>query len=182
MSFPKIVILSLIFVSFQPAWAFPSYLQIGYASPSIAMSDARLSAEDPALNAMVDSFKLYYSFFNDCDYQQGYQLPRHGINRKTAIEYLSAGFETELATAIVDEYTWIMPELDCLAIKPGDGLPIINEEDLSHLTCSRINDSKIVFSREFTGCYSPHDRYIYQVEMRLYEDQWKISALSLDQQ
>lgn len=179
MPYKKTLILSLISAALCLAFVFSSFIP---ASPSTCITDAGPSPEEIALEAMVKSFKLYHSFFNDFDYQQGYQLSRHGITREAAIEYLSLGFETELATAIIDEYTWIIPERGCLAIKPCDGLPILHEGDLPPLTCNRINDRNIVFSEEFTGCYSPNDRYVYRVEMKYHGNRWKISALSLDKQ
>ena len=132
-----------------------------------------------ALQAMLNSFELYYSYLNDTEIKQGYYLPLHGKTRAEAIDYLGEGFEENLATAIVDEYTCFIPVLDCLAIKPGDGLPVLNKDDIPYLSCNKISNKHIIFSREFTGCYSPVDRYRYQVEMQLYQDHWKISALSL---
>lgn len=172
--FTLLLCLAFVFIPFRPAESYPS--------PSNCVNKAKSSCEDIALAAMLNSFELYYSFFNDVTCNQGYQLPRHGKSREAAIAYLSIGFETELATAIVDEYTWIIPELNCLAIKPCDGLPIINIDDLPHLTCSQINNSNIIFSREFTDCYFHNDHYLYQVQMKLYKDQWKVSAINLDKQ
>lgn len=178
----KKIIISFILVVFCLVFIFTPFRQAeSYPSSASSPTSIKPPSDDTALPAMLNSFKLYYSFLGDVDSQQGYQLPRHGKNRAAAIEYLSAGFATELATAIVDEYTWLIPELGCLAIKPGDGLPIINTNDLPYLTCNQISNRNVIFSREFTGCYSPHDRYLYLVEMKLYEGRWKVSDLSLEE-
>lgn len=179
MSYKKDLLLPLISAALCLAFVFSFFIPV---SPATGITDAEPSSEEIALEAMLKSFNLYCSFFNDCDYWQGYQLSRHGITRAAAIEYLSHGFETELAAAIIDEYTWIIPERDCLAINPCDGLPVLHAEGLPPLTCNRINDRNIIFSVEFNDCYSPNDRYIYQVEMKYYGNRWKIAAFSLEKQ
>jgi hypothetical protein len=149
--------------------------------PSNQIAIVAIADKDDALQAMLNGFELYGSFLNDIEFQQGYYLPLHGKTRAEAINYLGGGFEKNLAASIVDEYTCFIPELNCLAIKPVEGLPLLNKEDIPYLSCDEINNEHIIFSREFTSCYSPIDRYLYQVEIRLYQDHWKISALSLDE-
>ena len=148
-------------------------------SPSNKIAMVKAAEKDVILQAMLNSFEIYCSFLNDTEVKKGYYLPLHGRTRTEAIDYLEKGFEENLATAIVNEYTYFIPELNCLAIKPADGLPVLNQGDIPYLNYNQINNKHIVFSREFTGCYYPEDCYRYQVEMQLYQDQWKISAFSL---
>jgi len=142
---------------------------------------AETISNDSALNALLNGFNLYSSFLTDTYDKQEYQIPRHAANRSDAIRYLATGFEFNLAAAIVDEYTWAMPDLS-MAIRPCDGLPVINQEDIPNLTCKQINDNHVVFVRVLSGCYSPDDNYLYQVEMKKYDGLWKISGLSMDKQ
>lgn len=137
--------------------------------------------KDSAMQAMLDCFEIYHSFLNNTEIKQGYYLPLHGKTMIEAISYLKEGFEENLAADIVDEYTCFIPELNCLAIRPCDGLPVLNQNDIPYLRYKKINNTHIVFSRQYTDCYSTGDCYRYQVEMQLYQDHWKISALSLDE-
>lgn len=171
--FSVIIVFSLLFVCspiMQAKTCYPSETTI-----------TRVVEKGSAMQAMLDSFKLYNSYFNDIEFKQGYYLPLHGRTRAKAIDYLGQGFEKNLATAIVDQYTCFIPDLHCLAVRPADGLPVLNQDDIPYLSCQGISDKHIIFSREFTGCYSPGDRSRYQVEMQLYQDHWKISALNLDE-
>jgi hypothetical protein len=171
--FSLTIVICLLFVSLplmQAKTCYPSETTI-----------TRVAEKDSAIQAMLDGFKLYNSYFNAIEFKQGYYLPLHGRTRAEAIDYLGQVFEKNLATAIVDQYTCFIPALHCLAVKPGDGLPLLNHDDIPYLSCQVISDKHIIFSREFTGCYSPGDRYRYQVEMQLYQDHWKISALNLDE-
>lgn len=171
--FSLTIIICLLFV-------FPPLMQAKTCSPN-EMTIATTAKKDSALEAMLGSFEIYYSFLNDIKIKQGYYLPLHGQTRTEAINYLEEGFAENLATAIVDEYTCFIPELECLAIMPGDGLPVLKKDDIPHLGCKKISDKYIVFSREFVRCYSLEDRYRYQVEMQLYDDHWKVSALRLEE-
>jgi len=135
--------------------------------------------KDIVLKAMLANFFILSSFLNEVEVKQGYLLLRQAKNREEAINYLSQAFSNDLAIAIVDEYTWYIPELNCLAIKAGEGVPILTHEDIPYLNWKPIAKDCIVFSRNFSDCYSPGDIYCYQVEMRLYESKWKISGLSL---
>lgn len=172
--FSLIIVICLLFV-------FSPLMQAKTCSSSNETDILATSDKNRALQAMLGSFETYSSFLNNTEFKQGYYLPLHGRTRTAAINYLGEGFEYNLATAIVHEYTLFIPELDCLAIRPTDGLPVLNKDDIPHLGYNIINNKHIIFSREFSGCYSPADRYRYQVEMRLYQDHWKISALSLEQ-
>lgn len=172
--FSLIIVICLLFV-FSPLMQAKTY------SPSNETDIIVTSDKNRALQAMLGSFEIYCFFLGDTEFKQGYYLPLHGRTRTEAIEYLGEGFEYNLAMAIADEYTLFIPELDCLAIRPTDGLPILNKNDIPYLSYNIINNKHIIFSREFSGCYSPSDRYRYQVEMRFYQDHWKISSLSLEE-
>jgi hypothetical protein len=172
--FGLILVICLLFV-FSPLMQAKTY------SPSNETDIIATSDKNQALQAMLGSFETYCSFLNNTEFKQGYYLPLHGRTRAEAIDYLRKGFEENLATAIVDEYTLFIPELDCLAIRPTDGLPLLNKDDIPYLGYNIIDNKHIIFSREFSGCYSLSDRYRYQVEMRRYQDYWKISALSLEE-
>jgi hypothetical protein len=176
----KIYLVSLI-ILISLSFVFSPLMEAKTCSLSNQTTVVPIGEEDGALEAMLNSFKLYFSYFNDTEIKQGYYLPIHGRTRVEAINYLKKGFDVHLATAIVDEYTWFIPELSCLAIRPGDGLPILNGDDIPCISYYKISNEHVIFSREFTGCYSPTDRYRYQVEMQLYQDDWKISALSLEE-
>lgn len=168
------IVICLLFVS-------SPLMQAQTNSPSNKTAMVKATEKDRILQAMLNSFEIYYSFLNDTEAKQGYYLPLHGRTRVEAIDYLGKGFEKNLAIAIVDEYTCFIPELNCLAIKPADGLPVLNQDDIPYLVYKKINNKHIVFSREFTGCYSPGDSYCYQVEMQLYVDHWKISGFILEE-
>lgn len=172
--FSLTIIICLLFVSSPLMQA-----QTNFPSNTTAMVKA--TEKENILQAMFNSFEIYCSFLNDTEVKQGYYLPLHGRTRAEAIDYLRKGFEENLAVAIVDEYTCFIPDLNCLAIKPTDGLPVLNQDDIPNLDYQKLNNEHIVFSREFTGCYSPEDCYRYQVEMRLYQDHWKISAFRLEE-
>lgn len=170
--FKKIFLINLIFICLI---LFPPLM--GAKTCSSANENALAGVEkDSAMQAMLNCFEIYCSFLNNTEIKQGYYLPLHGRTMAEAIDYLEKGFEENLARAIVDEYTCFVPELNGLAIKPTDGLPVLNQDDIPYLSYNRISDKHIVFSREFTDCYSPGDCYRYQVEMRLHQDHWKISA------
>lgn len=162
-------------------FVFTPLMQAKTTSPSNETTMIATSEKDIALQAMFNGFEIYCSYLNDIEIRPDYYLPLHGRTRAEAIEYLGKGFEKNLATAIVDEYTCFIPELNCLAIKPTDGLPVLNEDDIPYLGYQKFNNEHIVFSREFTNCYSPGDCYRYQIEMRLYQDHWKISAFRLEE-
>lgn|GEM_PF-1094771 len=170
--FSLTLIICLLFV-------FSPLMQAKTNSPSNETAIIATLEKDSALQAMFNCFEIYCSFLNDTEVKRGYYLPLHGRTRAEAIDYLETGFQENLAMAIVNEYTYFIPELHRLAIKPGDGLPVLNGDDIPYLNYKKLNNDHIVFSREFTGCYSPEDCYRYQVEMRLYQDHWKISAFSL---
>jgi len=172
--FSLIIVICLLFVS-------SPLMQAQTNSPSNKTAMVKAAEKESILQAMLNSFQIYCSFLNDIEVKQGYYLPLHGRTRAEAINYLRKGFEESLAVAIVDEYTCFMPELNCLTIKPADGLPVLNQDDIPYLGYKKISNKHIIFSREFTGCYSPGDCYRYQVEMQLYQDQWKISAFSLQE-
>ena len=162
-------------------FVFTPLMQAKTTSPPNETTMIATSEKDIALQAMFNCFEIYCSFLNDTEVKRGYYLPLHGRTRAEAIDYLETGFQENLAMAIVNEYTYFIPELHRLAIKPGDGLPVLNEDDIPYLGYQKFNNEHIVFSREFTNCYSPGDCYRYQIEMRLYQDHWKISAFRLEE-
>lgn len=172
--FSLTIVICLLFVS-------SPLMQAQTNSPSSKTVMVKVAEKESILQAMLNSFEIYCSFLNDTEFKQGYYLPLHGRTRTEAVDYLGKGFEGNLATAIVDEYTCFIPQLNCLAIKPTDGLPVLNQDDIPYLGYNKIDNKHVIFFREFTDCYAPGDRYRYQVEMQLYHDHWKISAFRLEE-
>ncbi|MGI5912084.1 MAG: hypothetical protein ACOX6E_05850 [Syntrophomonadaceae bacterium] len=178
--FVKHPITKILIVFFLPIIIFLSVIQEkSFSQPCAPTIKNEELYNNTTYNAMLNSFAILSSFLNDVNVQNGYLIPQNGQTREMSIQYLSKGFVIEMATAILDEYTWLIPDVG-LAIKPCDGLPILNSDDLPYLTYTPVSETCIIFTRHFRSCFSPDDHYCYSIEMTLYENCWKISRLSLE--
>ncbi|MGR6836612.1 hypothetical protein [Syntrophomonas erecta] len=141
-----------------------------------------VSAKDyPAFQEVVKAFTIYTSFFNQVVWQDGYAIPKNGLDSTSAQHFLSQGFEDTLAAAIVSTYTeWIAP-LQKLAILPCEGIPVLTEADFKDLLISQPAPDRICFRKDYYNCYQVNDHYIFLVYCRLNHDTYIIESLTLQE-
>lgn len=141
-----------------------------------------LAAATPRVKALysdaVRSFALYSSYLGDCRGNGYYMIPWHGPNRTAALNYLQQGFTAEMAEAIIDECTVFNNDLGCLVINPGDGIPVLNNDDAASIQVYHEDGKCITFLRKYYNCYAEGDQYIFLVTLTLTDKTWKISDIS----
>ena len=153
--------------------AFVIGFPIAAATPEENLAPVDIQAG--VLNDVINSFRIYSSFFKDdlC-------LPVHATNRQEAINYLTNGWSEELAVSIVDTYTYWDTNLKRLVILPSDGMPILSADDISKITCHKTGSDSILLKRFYENCYYPGDLYLYQVSAGYTGEKWIIIRLELE--
>lgn len=136
--------------------------------------------KDLFCNYAFSSFSLYSSFLSDYRQIGDYMVPVHGSTRTQARAYLTGGFTTDMAEAIIDECTIWNDSLRTLVIVPGDGIPVLTADDSDEIKVSSKDKNRIVLVREYNNCYREGDQYFFLVTMTSDGDTWKISELSFN--
>jgi len=132
-----------------------------------------------AFAAMVKDFAIYSSLLEDVDSSSGYLISQHANDSDEAINFLSPGFEPQLASDIVEAYTQWIPGNEKLAIVPCDGIPVLTQADYNECSFYQPNYNSIIFRRSYSGCYSEQDSYIFTVHLSYVDESWKIEKLEL---
>ncbi len=132
-----------------------------------------------AFAAMVKDFAIYSSLLADVDSSSEYLIILHAKDRDEAINFLSPGFETQLASDIVEAYTQWIPGNEKLAIVPCDGIPVLTQADYNECSFYQPNHSSIIFRRSYSGCYSEQDSFLFTVHLSYADKSWKIEKLEL---
>lgn len=99
-------------------------------------------------------------------------------NRAEAAAWLSQGFESQLAASVVDCYLQPDPELNGMAVIVTDSIPIITATDHNLCQVTQLDTVTARLDRVYSNCYSPGDRWLYQVTVKKYE-RWKIADIRL---
>lgn len=152
--------------------------------PTMRLPASAVKAHQPlagdAFDDAVQSFTLLSSFFSEVDFQGIYPVSQHGPDYPTACKYLSSGFDDSLVAAILHTYTFTDPN-GMLMIVPCEGIPHLISTDRAKATIITRPDQTII-QLPLKDCYQSGDQYIYQITSRLTDQQWKITALSFEEQ
>ncbi|MDD4626464.1 MAG: hypothetical protein PHP87_05210 [Syntrophomonas sp.] len=132
-----------------------------------------------AYSAMVKNFQLYSSLLEDVDSSTEHLISLHANDKDEAINYLSPGFEPNLASDIVEAYTQWIPGIQKLVIVPCDGIPVLTQADYNKCSFYQPNHSSVIFRRSYSGCYSEQDSYLFMVHLSYVDESWKIEKLEL---
>ena len=152
-------------------------LSCGYSFVSGKESHDESMPIDQAFNDMIKDFALYTAFFNDT-YPAGYfNISKHADTAEQACSYFSQGFDEQLASDIVDTYTFWNQEIKKLQIIPTDGLPVLEAENANLISCSYIDHENVIFERCFNNYYGANSSYLYRVFCRYDGQRWKIYKL-----
>jgi hypothetical protein len=136
--------------------------------------------EKLAFYSAVDSFKLYSSFFGELYYLNDYLISQHGDTPEIILEYLSNGFNEDLAQDIIAAYTTWNPQLQKQIIIPCDGLPILTEDHFAEAEYFHPEKDFIIFKVILYDCYDPGDAYEFLVASEKTGDNWRIKSLRFD--
>ena len=132
-----------------------------------------------AFVAMVKDFVIYSSLLEDVDSSSGYLISLHAKDKDEAINFLSFGFEPQLACDIVEAYTQWIPGIDKLVIVPCDGIPALTQADYNECSFYQPNYNSIIFRRSYSGCYSEQDSFLFTIHLSYVDKSWKIEKFEL---
>jgi len=152
---------------------------------AVAESEAQYqpSQDEEVFGAAVASFALFSSLLQDVIYPRDsiYPVVTRADNLKAAIDYLSVGFQADLAENMANYYLGWDEELSKLVVIPTDSIPLLTMADRQETRIVFINDKYAVLQRIYQQCYAEQDSYIYTIHVRKEISGWKISELSLEE-
>ena len=172
-----IFLIVLCIITYPPALAEEVSSISSNNKPSYYWSDE----EKQAYAAMTRSFDLYEVLLADVREYEGYRIAIHGESRKNAMDYLTAGFEADLAANIIEAYLLWVPEVQKLTVVPCDGIPTLNDNDMVMVTCSHPDKDTIIFERSYEDCYKQGDSYLFSVFLHRSSQGFRIEQISLEE-
>ncbi len=154
-------------------------LVIGMA-PALYASDMPLEPQfpDDVFDEAVKSFALLAAFFDEVDFQGVYPVPKYAPSHLAAYDYLRAGFDGDLVAGILAAYTFTGPN-DTLMIRPCEGIPFLTSTDRRQASIF-LGPDLAVIEIILQDCYQPGDKYCYRITSSLRDQNWVITALSLN--
>jgi len=104
---------------------------------------------------------------------------RQARNEEEAINYLTRGFDYELARNITYYYLDWVPEINRICVVFTDSIPIITEADFDFLDIKLTSPDQAQLTRTYGNCFAENDRYLYQIGLKKSEGRWIITSLTL---
>jgi hypothetical protein len=129
---------------------------------------------------IVADYALYTALLYDVYPIDQYLVSLHTNDPDSTAAYLMGGFDPALAAAIANYYLQWIPELNQMAVIPGDSIPVITEQDKPYITMQQICPDKVVLKRVYTNCYEIGDMYLYLITAEKKEGHWFIVDLQLN--
>lgn len=139
--------------------------------------------QEMVFQSVVNSFDLLAALMKDVSYagDSVYPTVNKASNFDAAIEYLSAGFQPELAASIANYYFGWDEESARLVLIPTDSIPMITADDQGKVQITFISEHQAVLQRIYENCYAGENQYLYSVYVDKLESGWIISDFSWEE-
>lgn len=167
--------LRLLIFTFIIMLAMTSPIQAPFSEGSPAGTDT-----EAVINEIIADFSFLCSILAEAESCEGYPVVSRFGDLDSAVDYLSQGFEPELAQNIAQYLLTYNPDIDRVVIIPSEFIPVITAADRPYLQITHLSSELVIAQRYYEDCYQLGDRYCYTIEAHKRSDHWKISDLHLE--
>lgn len=140
--------------------------------------------DEIVFGAVINSFGLLAGLMQDVSYarESVYPTVNKADNIDDAIDYLSTGFQPELAAIITNYYLGWDEASERLVLIPTDSIPMITAADRDNTQITFIDEHHAILQRIYDNCYAEQNRYLYSIYVDKSEESgWRISELSWEE-